>query len=179
MASALASVPDGAPHLLIVDDEPGLVNVLTQLMEDHAMEIHVASNGKEALEKIKTGAYDAVLSDINMPEMSGLELLARVRQTSLETPFVFLTGFGDKEKTIEALRLGATDFLDKPFDPEIVINVLRKALELGHMMKVIEGEMEKLYTSSEIPVDRRLQLRKMKKSLVMMRHAMNIYKKSA
>jgi DNA-binding NtrC family response regulator len=166
-------------NLLIVDDEPGLVRILAHLLEDHAVEVHTAANAQEAFAKIRTGALDAVLSDINMPQESGLELLARVRHANLETPFVFLTGYADKEKTLEALRLGATDFLEKPFDPAVVIGTMRKALEWGYTMRMVEAETEFLYTSSEIPLDRRLQLRKTRQALVMMRYTMKIYKKPA
>jgi DNA-binding NtrC family response regulator len=164
-------------RLLIVDDEAGIIDILTKILTPNVREIAFASNGIEALEKIKTETFDAVLSDINMPKMDGLELLARVRAAQMEIPFVFLTGFGDREKTREALRLGATDFLDKPFEPETVIDVIGKALELGQTMAAVEAELENLYTSSEIPADKRIKLRKMKQAVVMMRYSVEIYKK--
>ena len=164
-------------RLLIVDDEPGIIDILTKILSSRVGEIAFASDGLAALEMIKTGIFDAVLSDIHMPKMDGLELLARIRAAQMEIPFVFLTGFGDREKTREALRLGATDFLDKPFDPETVINVIGKAIELGQTMKAVEAELESLYTSNDIPADKRIQLRKMKQAVIMMRYTVEIYKK--
>lgn len=164
-------------RLLIVDDEPGIIDILTKILSSRVGEIAFASDGLAALEMIKTGTFDAVLSDIHMPKMDGLELLARIRAAQMEIPFVFLTGFGDREKTREALRLGATDFLDKPFDPETVINVIGKAIELGQTMKAVEAELESLYTSNDIPADKRIQLRKMKQAVIMMRYTVEIYKK--
>lgn len=162
--------------LLIVDDEPGITLILGELLK-HEAEIHVANNGKEALPKILTESYDAVLSDINMPVMNGFDLLAQIRHNGIETPFVFLTGYGDKDKTLEALRLGATDFLDKPVDPETVIDVMVKAIKLGQAIKETEKETEKLYNDVSIPADAKIKLKKMKQSILMMKISHRIYTK--
>lgn len=161
--------------LLIVDDEADLRTILAEILKGSAREVHVAADGKEALGRIRTGSIDVVLSDINMPAMSGLELLAQVRAQGIEMPFVFLTGYGDKEKAIEALRLGATDFLEKPFDPARVINVIGKAMQLSHAMKEVEVETESLYATANLPADRLIRLRKMRQAIVMMRRALKIY----
>lgn len=163
--------------LLLVDDEPGIIEVLGKILKQTADTIDTAADGAEAFEKLKTGHYDAVICDINMPVMNGLDLLARVRSVQLQTPFVFLTGYGDKEKTREALRLGACDFLDKPFEPDVVIEVMSKALELGRMIREVEEELESFYTSDSIPADMKIRLRKIKQAIVMMRPTIDIYKK--
>lgn len=116
-------------NLLIVDDEPDLRDVLAYVLADSVKTVQMASNGKEALPIIKTGKIDVVLSDINMPEMNGLELLAEVRRQGLDTPFVFLTAYGDAEKRAEAQRLGASDFLEKPFKKPHVIAAMQKAFD--------------------------------------------------
>jgi FixJ family two-component response regulator len=107
--------------------------------------------------------------------MSGLELLAHVRSMGMDTPFVFLTGHADKEKSIEALRLGATDFLEKPCDPPVVIEVIRKAMELSRAMLEVEKETEMLYTTAKLSPDEVIRLRKMRKAVSMMRREMKIY----
>jgi two-component system response regulator AtoC len=163
--------------LLIVDDEAGIRKVLSSILQKYTSSVQTAAHGKEALDIIRKGSIDAVLSDITMPTMGGLELLANIRSMGMETPFVFLTGHGDKEKCIEALRLGATDFLEKPFDPPTVIEVIRRALELSHAMQEVEKETEKLYTSAKIPADEVIRLRKVRKAIAMMRLAMKIYTK--
>lgn len=162
-------------RLLIVDDEDGIRNILSEILRESASSIQTASNGKEALSLIKAGLVDVVLSDINMPVTSGLELLAQVRSIGMETPFVFLTGYGDKEKAIEALRLGATDFLEKPFNPDFVIEVIRKAFELSQAMREVEEKTEKLFASLDVPADEKIRLQKMKQAVTMMRKAMKIY----
>jgi len=164
-------------RLLIVDDESGIVDVLTKILKSKAGEIETASSGAEALEKIKTKQFDAVLSDIHMPTMDGLELLARVRSLQMQTPFVFLSGYGDQEKTRQALRLGATDFLDKPFEPNVLLDVVGKALDLGLAMRFVEFELETLYTSKEIPDETKMKLRKIKQAILLMKATGDIYKK--
>jgi YesN/AraC family two-component response regulator len=165
-------------RLLIVDDEDGIRNILSEILREFASSVQTASNGKEALSLIKAGSVDVVLSDINMPVMSGLELLAQVRSMGMDTPFVFLTGYGDKEKAIEALRLGATDFLEKPFNPDVVIDVIGKAFELSQAMREVEEKTEKLFASLDVPADEKIRLQKMKQAVTMMRKAMKIYTRS-
>lgn len=117
--------------LLIVDDEKDIHEILEVMLSDVVTEIEHAFDGKEALEKIKSNTFHAVLSDINMPKLNGLELLKQVRSLGLNVPFVILTAFGDKEKAIEALKLGAFDFLDKPWEEENLKDVVGRSLELG------------------------------------------------
>jgi YesN/AraC family two-component response regulator len=169
--------PTAKGTLLLVDDEPGILNILGKILNQVADKIETATDGAAALEKIKTGHYDAVLCDINMPVLNGLDLLAHVRSIQMQTPFVFLTGYGDKEKTREALRLGATDFLDKPFEPDQVIDVMGKVLELGVKIRMLEEELESFYTSDDIPADMKIRLRKVKQTILMMRPTLTIYKK--
>src|SRR5690606_16298020 len=82
------------------------------------------------------------LTDVNMPKLSGLELLARARAAGLVTPFIFLTGYGDKEKAVKALRLGAMDFLEKPWDEDRLVAVVLDALEFGFAMRGLEAEVD-------------------------------------
>lgn len=117
--------------LLIVDDEPEILEMLVDVLRDSVPQIATAKNGKEALEKFKKGRFAAILSDIAMPEMNGLDLLEAVRQIDRSIPFVVLTGFGDKQAVIRALRLGAFDFLEKPMNTSQLRSVVKAAIESG------------------------------------------------
>lgn len=161
--------------LLIVDDEADLRDALAEFLGPMIGKIQVARDGIEALALIHSGEIGVVLSDINMPKMSGLELLAKMRFLGLETPFIFLSAHVDMNKAVEALRLGATDFLEKPFDPDVVLDVVSKAMELSRALKEVEAETEKLYAAANIPVDQRIRLRKMRQSVVKLRKAAKIY----
>ena len=172
-------MPNPVGHLLIVDDEEDIQEILSEMLSKSAAIIRTASNGHEALSIIKSGAVDAVLSDINMPDMNGLELLFQIRNLHMDVPFVFLTGYADKVKSVEALRLGATDFLEKPFEQETVIEVMRKALELGIAIKDVAAETETLYMSQNIPPDQRLRLKRAKQAVMMMSRITKIYGKAS
>tara|TARA_B110001454_G_C12723310_1_gene436552 strand:- start:34869 stop:35387 length:519 start_codon:yes stop_codon:yes gene_type:complete len=142
--------------VLLVDDEVDLLDILKMDMESLGYEALTANNGQEGLEimkQVKDGTLwvNAVLSDINMPVMNGLVFLRELRTMGLETPFVFFSGYGDKEKTIEALRLGALDFLEKPYDPDMLIATMEKACELGTKMKKIEDELDALVKNRNVP----------------------------
>lgn len=161
--------------LLVVDDEKELREGIAFLCEDLTPSVITAANGKEALQIVREGGIDAVLTDINMPAMTGLQLLAEIRYIGLDTPVVILTGYGDKANTSEALRLGATDFLDKPVEETALLTVMERALELGVALREVQEEVDKLYAQSDLPADRLVELKRAKKAIWMMRENMAIY----
>lgn len=164
-------------ELLIVDDEPDILDILESmateqkvLIEGESLEVRVtkAANGLEALELIQSRWFDAILSDINMPKMNGLDLLANVRGLGKEVPVVFLTAYGDKEHAVRALRLGCFDFLDKPFDLDRLRDVLHRALENGFRGREIEREIElRLAKLASLPAERYRQLRLVFRSVIL------------
>ncbi len=118
-------------RLLIVEDEPELREVLTLVAEQLGVVFVEARDGQEAVEILKKNTFEAVLCDIVMPNMSGLECLAKVRAMGNLSPFVFMTGFSKPENIIQAVRLGAIDFLHKPFSITEITGVLEKVLDVG------------------------------------------------
>lgn len=130
--------------LLVVEDEPVLRSLLVEILENPELKISEAENGKVAFEILKSQKFDAVLSDIKMPQMEGLELLQAIRIEKILIPFILLTGHGDREKTLQALKLGAFDFIDKPFQQDHLIEVVQKALEVGYELNFWKDEIEAL-----------------------------------
>ena len=122
---------DSMAKLLIIDDERGIRNTLREILADEGHETEVAENGKQGLEMAQAKAYDLIFSDIKMPEMDGLELLAALKQgeETIETPVVMITGHGDVETAVQALKLGAYDFLLKPLDLNRILITTKNALE--------------------------------------------------
>lgn len=121
--------------LLLVDDEPILLNRLKASLEEYADQVFTAENGKVALEIIDREQVHCVLCDINMPIMNGVEVLNHIRASDNDIPFIFYTGHGNKELMLEAARLGAFDFLDKPnLDglEEVVPRGLKVGIGLGN-----------------------------------------------
>lgn len=126
--------------ILIIDDERGIRNTLREILEDEGYDAEVAENGKQGLQMASQQTYDLIYSDIKMPEMDGIEVLSAIKNTgeyanqdtpvaSLETPIVMITGHGDVETAVQALKLGAYDFLQKPLDLNRILITTKNALE--------------------------------------------------
>lgn len=103
-------------HILIVDDDPNILEVLEARLSSAGFTVHRADGGAEALEQLATSKIDILISDMKMPEMSGMELLAKVRGLRPTLPVIFLTAYGTIPDAVEAVRSGAVDYLTKPFD---------------------------------------------------------------
>ncbi len=117
--------------LLIIDDERGIRNTLREILADEGYEVEVAENGKQGLEMAQAKAYDLIFSDIKMPEMDGMEVLAALKNADEPTdcPVVMITGHGDVETAVQALKAGAYDFLVKPLDLNRILITTKNALE--------------------------------------------------
>lgn len=121
---------DRQASILIVDDEPVIHQLFKKLLGEQNYSVDFAVSGEEALEKLRGGDYNLLVVDKNMPGMSGLDLMRASRKLQPQLEFIVITGYGSKEAAIEALRLGAFDFIEKPFDDlELVKEKIAKALE--------------------------------------------------
>lgn len=114
--------------LLIVDDEADIRELLAEQLSVLKVEIVTADDGQDALVKLKEHQFNVILSDLKMTKMSGMQLLKEVRAAKVNIPFIILTGHGDSATAAEALKLGAYDFLQKPWDEYGLMNVIRRAL---------------------------------------------------
>jgi DNA-binding NtrC family response regulator len=115
-------------HILIVDDEANVRKVLGTLLQQGGYQTTPAGNAAQALDLVRAQDPDLVLTDLQMPGMDGMELLATVRADFPEIPVVMLTAHGSIDAAVEAMKLGAFDFMTKPFDKEQVLEVVGKAL---------------------------------------------------
>ena len=116
------------PHVLVVDDETNVRRVLGTLLEQAGCQVAEASSGEEALRRVRSLDPDLVISDLKMPGMDGLDLLAALRARFPEIPVVLLTAHGTIDTAVEAMKRGAHDFLTKPFERDKVLEVVGKAL---------------------------------------------------
>ena len=114
--------------ILLADDERPLVEEVMKSLELDNHEVVDAENGQQCWERFRQSPdeFDVIVTDIKMPVMDGLELLNKLRSNQYDIPVIIMTGHGDLELSIEALRLGAFDFLLKPFDPDILESTLLK-----------------------------------------------------
>ena len=120
-----------AAQVLIVDDDPALLEALPEAirlrMED--LDVDTSDSAQGALERIAETDYDALVVDIKMPGMDGLELLAEIKKLQPDTPTILITGHGDHELAVEALRGGAQDYVTKPIDRDYFVSSLSRAIE--------------------------------------------------
>ena len=117
--------------ILIIEDEEPIRRVLIRILteEDSSYEVDEAFDGKEGLRKINNNNYDLVLCDIKMPKMDGIEVLESIKVSNKTLPFIMLTGHGNVSTAVEAMKLGAYDFISKPPDLNRLLNSVRHALE--------------------------------------------------
>lgn len=130
------------PKILIIEDEADLRDLMAVLLESYNIRSEVAENGKIGLEKLKNGEFHAVLCDIMMPEMSGLECLTRAQVEGVTAPFVFVTGYDDQDRMLQAIRLGALDFISKPFNNNEIVDVVCRALDVGTRRRHLKNEVD-------------------------------------
>ena len=121
--------------ILIVDDEPNIIEVLEIVMSDEGMDVLKCNSGKEALALLREKDVDVVISDIQMPDFTGVELLREAQQITPETVFIMITAFASTETAIEALQHGAYDYITKPFRMDDLRAVVRNALQKRRSLK--------------------------------------------
>lgn len=114
--------------ILIVEDEIGIANFLKQGLEEESFTVDVANTGKEGLNKALSGKYDLLLLDWMLPEMSGIEICTQFRENFIETPVIFLTAKDTVQETISGLKVGANDYIKKPFHFEELLERIKVQL---------------------------------------------------
>jgi len=134
--------------ILIIDDDPQIRMLLKDRLEANGYQIYQAENGIIGLEIAKKKNPDLILLDLNMPKMDGFEVLARLNKEFPEITVVILTAHGTVERAVEAMKLGAYDFLPKPSKPDHILMVVKKALErksLKDENRYLRNEVENQY----------------------------------
>lgn len=133
-------------YILIVDDDTALLQALPQALHLRlpGSRVEVSDSALEALEMIKLNDYDAIVSDIKMPGMDGLALLAQVQELRPATPTLLITGHGDHSLAIRALRGGAYDFIQKPIDREYFVAALRRATQTRQLSRQVIEQQQAL-----------------------------------
>ena len=115
--------------VIVVDDEASIRTAVEQWLSLSGFDVQLFSRAEECLAQLPKDFAGVILSDVRMPGLSGLELLAEVQRRDADLPVILLTGHGDVPMAVEAMRDGAYDFLEKPFSPDALLNSLRRALD--------------------------------------------------
>jgi DNA-binding NtrC family response regulator len=117
------------PRILIADDEPLTLELVVERLEAEGYGVEVVSGGREAIEAAKNASFKLVLTDLSMPDVGGLEVLAHFVRHHPETPVIVLTGFGTIETAVEAIKVGAYDYLAKPANLDEIVLTLKRAID--------------------------------------------------
>ena len=102
-------------RILVIDDDPGVRDSMERTLRGAGYTVQSAASGEEGFELARGGAFDVILSDMRMPGISGLDILRKLRDVSVDAGFIIMTGFGTVDTAVEAMKLGAVDFVQKPF----------------------------------------------------------------
>lgn len=138
------------PKILIIEDEDAIRRVLIKIInnENSAYEVEEAADGLEGFGMIENSDYDLVLCDIKMPKMDGIEVLEKSLSLKPETPFIMISGHGELETAVQAMRLGAFDYISKPPDLNRLLNAVRNALDKKKLVvenKRLKKKVDKNY----------------------------------
>jgi excisionase family DNA binding protein len=126
--SGNARDPVTRPRILVVDDDPAVRDLLGKSLQLSDYEVDLCSDGPSALEKLSGQDYDLLIVDLKMPGMDGLSVIREARRRSLELPVIIVTGFSTEANAIEAINLGVSGYLTKPFRMPRLLNVTARAL---------------------------------------------------
>ncbi len=124
--------------ILVIDDERPIRSTLKEILEFENFKVDTAEDGKQGLEMILANKYDLILSDIKMPKMDGMEVLDALIEKGIETPVVMISGHGNVETAVEAIKKGAYDFIQKPLDLNRTLVTLRNALDRKEIVKEVK-----------------------------------------
>ena len=139
--------------VLIIDDERAIRRALREILEFEQIQVQEAENGKDGLELLRANSFDLVFSDIKMPLMDGMEVLTAIQTEKIDVPIVMISGHGNVETAVQAIKQGAFDFIEKPLDLNRILVTIRNAKDKTRFVeetKVLKTTVKRLKGSSII-----------------------------
>jgi two-component system nitrogen regulation response regulator NtrX len=133
--------------VLIIDDERAIRRALREILEFEQIQVHEAENGKDGLELLRSNSFDLVFSDIKMPLMDGMEVLTAIQMDKIDVPIVMISGHGNVETAVQAIKQGAFDFIEKPLDLNRILVILRNVKDRNHLVEetqVLKATVKKI-----------------------------------
>jgi excisionase family DNA binding protein len=127
-AARTVTPPAGRPRVLVADDEPGVRDLLSKTLALAEYDVDVAADGRSAVDRLRILPYDLLITDLKMPGVDGLTVIREARRLKADIPIIIITGFPTEASAIEAVNLGVTGYLTKPFRIPRVLSVAAKAL---------------------------------------------------
>jgi two-component system nitrogen regulation response regulator NtrX len=134
--------------ILVIDDEKSIRNTLKEVLEYENHQVDIAEDGPTGLEMFAANSYDVVLCDIKMSKMDGLEVLFKINETAAEIPVIMISGHGNIDTAVEAIKKGAYDFLEKPLDLNRLLITIRNAMDKSSLVTqtlVLKNKVSRMY----------------------------------
>ncbi|MBE9569500.1 MAG: response regulator [Proteobacteria bacterium] len=144
------------PHILVMEDDVSVAKGLEMVLSEEGYDVNWAGTGELALEAFKQKRYDLLVADLRLPGIDGMEVIKRVKEEKPETEVIVITGYGTTATAVEAMKLGATEFLPKPFTEDQIKGAVGGALKehfgksAGDVIKEAKTEEEKLIQKREV-----------------------------
>src|SRR5215213_5569208 len=138
------------PNILIIDDEKAIRKTLSEILSFEGYKIDEAVDGEEGLKKFKDKTYDVVLSDIKMPKVDGIDFLQRAVENNSDVPVIMISGHGNIETAVEAVKKGAYDFIQKPPDLNRLLITIRNAMERNSLVTETKSLKRKAFKAQEM-----------------------------
>lgn len=135
------------PAILIIDDERAIRNVLKDILSNEGFKVEEAADGEEGFKKFQAGTFDVILCDIKMPKLDGIEFLQKVTEAGTDTPVIMISGHGNIETAVDAVKKGAFDYISKPPDLNRLLITIRNAMDkttLVQETKVLKRKVSKV-----------------------------------
>src|SRR3990170_4738658 len=140
----IRSEPANQPHVLLVEDELSVSKGLAMVMREEGYDVDVAVTGQGALNKVKGGAFDLLVADLRLPDMDGMDVIQRVREKRPKTNVLIITGYPSVSSAVEAVKMGVSDYLRKPFTEDEFKTTVKRALQGRE-----KGSMENLLVETQ------------------------------
>ncbi|HEY6871996.1 MAG TPA: response regulator [Geobacteraceae bacterium] len=136
-------------RIVVVDDDPNVLDSLSTLLAEMGFTVYGFNSAMKALEKFRACSVDVVLTDINMPGMTGIELLERIRACDRVTPVVLMTAYAELDMAVSAIKKGAFDFIIKPYDPSVLVHALEKGVNYKRLVQIEKNYRDELEMTVE------------------------------
>jgi len=131
-------------NILVIDDQETMCNLLRDSLSEQGYKITVAQKAKDGLEHVRNSSFNLVITDLKMPEMNGIEIIRRIKKFDIDNMVVVITAYPSFETARQVLRLGAFDYITKPFNLEEIFFIVKRAIEFGHLKAANKKLMKEL-----------------------------------
>jgi DNA-binding NtrC family response regulator len=131
---------EGTPRVLLVDDEPVFLDSMSKVLKSRGFEVGAVGCGVEALEELRFHVYDVVILDLKMPGMDGIAVLEKIQKMEVAQPVILLSGHAELSQAMEAMKLGAVDYILKPANVNKLCERIQACLERTSILKNMQGE---------------------------------------